>query len=293
MTAVHQVPLASINFSSGLTDAWSTVARIVPKFVGFLVILAIGWFISRLLARALDMLLRKAGFERLAERGGISRALANSKYDTTRIVSKVVYYALLLITLQLALGVFGTNPVSSMISGVVAWLPRGLVAIAIVVVAAAIARVVRDLVGSALSSLSYGNVLATVASVFVLGIGVIAALGQAGIATAVTGPLLTAVLATIVGILVVGIGGGLILPMRERWERMLNTAESEARSAASGISTYQRGRSDAMTGQQAERPSMTSPPPGPGSTGTGGSGGPGQQGPGMAPGSSGDRPMDG
>lgn len=291
---MRQIPLASINFSSGLTDAWSTVARIVPKFVGFLVILVIGWFISRLLARALDTLLRKVGFERVAERGGVSHALANSKYDATGIVSKVVYYALLLITLQLALGVFGTNPVSTMINGVVAWLPRGLVALVIVVVAAAIARVVRDLVGGALSSLSYGNALATIASVFVLGIGLIAALGQAGIATTITGPILVAVLAAIVGVLVVGVGGGLVQPMRERWERMLDSAEHEVRNAAPGISgAYQRGRGDAMTGQQGGRPSMTAPSPGTGSTGTGGSGGPGQGGQGMAPGSSGDQPMGG
>ena len=271
---MRQLPEASINFSSGLTDAWSTVARIVPKFVGFLVILVIGWFIARLLARALDTLLRKMGFERLAERGGISRALANSKYDATRIVSKVVYYALLLITLQLALGVFGSNPVSTMINGVVAWLPRGLVALVIVVVAAAMARVVRDLVGGALSSLSYGNTLATIASVFVLGIGIIAALGQAGIATTITGPILFAVLAAIVGVLVVGVGGGLVQPMRERWERMLNTAENEVRSAAPGVSTYQQGRSDAITGQHAARPVE-------------------QPGPGMTPGSSGNPPVGG
>lgn len=288
---MRQIPEASINFSSGLTDAWSTVARIVPKFVGFLVILVIGWFISRLLARALDTVLRRVGFEKLAERGGISRALANSKYDATRIVSKVVYYALLLITIQLALGVFGTNPVSTMINGVVAWLPRGLVALVIVVVAAAIARVVRDLVGGALSSLSYGNTLATIASVFVLGIGIIAALGQAGIATTITGPILVAVLAAIVGVLVVGVGGGLIQPMRQRWERMLDTAEHQARSA--GIGAYQQGRSDALSGQQQPaRPSMSTPSSGPGSswpgeagTGTGGEGGgrPEGSGPGMTP----------
>jgi hypothetical protein len=274
---VRQIPLASINFSQGLSDAWSSVARFVPKFVGFLVILAIGWFIARLLARVLDTVLRKIGFERMAEHGGVSRALANSKYDATALVCKVVYYALMLITLQLALGVFGANPVSTMIDGVVAWLPRGLVAVVIVVVAAAIARVVRDIVGGALSSLSYGNTVATIASVFVLGLGLIAALGQAGIATAVTGPVLVAVLATIAGILVVGVGGGLVMPMRQRWERMLNTAESEARSAAAGVSAYQRGRSDAMTGQgqSAEMPRMT-----PGGTG-------------MTPGSTGNPPMGG
>ena len=146
--------VASINFSQGLSDAWSSVARFVPKLVAFLVILAIGWFIAKLLARALDAVLRRIGFERVAERGGVSRMLRNSKYDTTGLISKLVYYTLLLVTLQLAIGVFGTNPISTMIDGVVAWLPRGLVALAIVIVAAAIARVVKDLVGSALSSLS-------------------------------------------------------------------------------------------------------------------------------------------
>jgi mechanosensitive ion channel-like protein len=272
---VHQLPMASINFSQGVTDAWSAVARFIPKFIGFLVILAIGWFISRLLARALDVVLRKVGFERMAERGGISRALANSKYDTTGLVCKVVYYALLLVTLQLAIGVFGTNPVSTMINGVVAWLPRGLVAIAIVVVAAFIARAVRDLVGSALSSLSYGNVLATLASVFILGIGIIAALGQAGIATTITGPILVAVLAAIVGVVVVGVGGGLVMPMRQRWERMLDSAERDARTAVGGISAYQQGRSDAMSG----RAGMTTPTPAPAMP------------PGMTPGSPDNPPM--
>lgn len=292
---MQQLPMASINFSQGVTDAWSAVARFIPKFVGFLVILAIGWFISRLLARALDAVLRKVGFERMAERGGISRALANSKYDTTGLVCKVVYYALLLVTLQLAIGVFGTNPVSTMINGVVAWLPRGLVAIAIVVVAAFIARAVRDLVGSALSSLSYGNVLATLASVFILGIGIIAALGQAGIATTITGPILVAVLAAIVGVVVVGVGGGLVMPMRQRWERMLDSAERDARTAAGGISAYQQGRSDAMSG----RAGMTAPTPTPampggtGQMGSGGmgTGGMGQSGPGMTPGSPDNPPM--
>jgi hypothetical protein len=283
--------MASINFSQGVTDAWSAVARFIPKFVGFLVILVIGWFIARLLAHALEVVLRKAGFERMAERGGISRALANSKYDTTGLICKVVYYALLLVTLQLAIGVFGNNPVSTMINGVVAWLPRGLVALAIVVVAAFIARVVRELVGAALSSLSYGRTLATIASVFVLGIGIIAALGQAGIATTITGPILVAVLAAIVGVVVVGVGGGLVMPMRQRWERILDGAERDAR----GVTAYQQGRSDALRGQGTMAPPATARPMAGGSTGTmgTGTGGMGQPGSGMPPGPSDNPPMGG
>jgi len=248
---MQQQVLASVNFSNGFSSAWNSIANIIPKFIGFLVILAIGWFIARVLARALDTVLRKAGFEKMAERGGISKALAKSKYDTTALICKVVYYALLLITLQLGFGIFGTNPISTMINGVVAWLPKGLVAMVIVIVAAAIARVVRDIVGSALSSLSYGNKIAMVASVFILALGIFAALGQAGIATSVTGPVLMAALATIAGVIIVGVGGGLIQPMRQRWEGALTAAEREARSASASINAYQAGRSDAMAGQMA------------------------------------------
>ncbi|HEV2636832.1 MAG TPA: hypothetical protein VGX23_16890 [Actinocrinis sp.] len=246
-----QQTVLAVDYTGGLNSAWNSIADFVPKFIGFLVVLAIGWFVSRLLARALDTVLRKIGFERMAERGGISRTLAASKYDTTGLVCKIVYYALLLITLQLGFGIFGTNPISTMIDGVVAWLPRGLVAMVIVVVAAAIARVVRDIVGSALSSLSYGTKVAVTASGFVLALGVFAALGQAGIATSVTGPVLIAVLATIAGILIVGVGGGLVQPMRRRWESVLTAAEREAHSASASINAYQRGNADARAAQAA------------------------------------------
>lgn len=59
-------------------------------------------------------------------------------------------------------------------------------------------------------------------------LGVIAALSQIGIAIAVTLPVLIAVLATVGGILIVGVGGGLVGPMRHRWERILDRAEREA-----------------------------------------------------------------
>ncbi|MFJ4786122.1 hypothetical protein [Streptomyces sp. NPDC088794] len=236
----------SIDFTQGLNDAWSKVAQFVPKLIGFLVVLAIGWFISKMIARVLDRVLRKVGSERLSERAGTQRLLSDSKYDMTGIVCKIVYYALMLITLQLALGVFGTNPVSTMINGIVAWLPRGIVAVVLIVVAMAIANAVRSIVTGALSSVSYGRTVGTVMWACILALGVIAALGQAGIATTVTQPVLYAALATGAGILIVGVGGGMIGPMRQRWERMLTTVETESTRAKGSMAAYQAGREDAL-----------------------------------------------
>ncbi|MFF1694925.1 hypothetical protein ACFVXC_15015 [Streptomyces sp. NPDC058257] len=239
----------SVDFTQGLNDAWSKIATFVPKLIGFLVVLAIGWFVSKMITKVLDRVLRKVGSEKLAERAGASRMLANSKYDTTGIVCKVVYFALLLITLQIGFGVFGSNPVSNMLDGIVSWIPRGVVAIVLMVVAMAVANIVRDIVTSALSSMSYGKTIGTIVWACIVALGVIAALGQAGIATTVTQPVLYAALAAGAGILIVGVGGGLIGPMRQRWERWLDTAEQETAKARSSVGAYQAGRDDAMTNQ--------------------------------------------
>ena len=113
-----------------------------------------------------------------------------------------------------------------------AWLPQAFVAIIIVVIAAAIAAAVKDLISNALGGLSYGRLLANVASYFIIGLGVIAALNQIGVATTVTTPVLIAVLATIAGVIIVGVGGGLVRPMQSRWEGWLDRAATESQTIA-------------------------------------------------------------
>ncbi|MEU5366279.1 hypothetical protein ABZ354_22865 [Streptomyces sp. NPDC005925] len=243
----------AIDFTQGLNDAWSKIATFVPKLIGFLVVLVIGWFIAKMITKVLDRVLRKVGCERLSERAGTSRMLENSTYDLTGIISKIVYFALMLIVIQMALGVFGANPVSTMINNIVSWLPRGIVAVVLVVVAMAIANMVRSIVQGALSSASYGNTVATGVWGAIVALGVIAALGQAGIAENVVQSLLVAALATVAGILIVGVGGGMVMPMRQRMERMLSAAEEETSRRKGSMSAYQAGREDARRQTAGER----------------------------------------
>jgi len=228
MQHTQQVYLAGVDWTGGLSSTWNTFITWVPKFIGFLVVLAIGWFVARLIGRAVESVLRRVHFEQVAERAGMGRALERSKYDAPQLVGMIAKYVVALIVLQLALGVLGSTPISNMLEGIISWLPRGLVALAIVVIAAMIARVVRDLVTNMLSSLSYGRTLGNLTAICIMALGVFAALGQAEIATSVTGPLLVAILATVAGVIIVGVGGGLVRPMQQRWERMLGAAEREA-----------------------------------------------------------------
>jgi hypothetical protein len=252
--------------SGALHDMWRAVVLFLPKAVAFVAILIVGWLVARVLRTVVDKVLERVGFDRAVERGGIRAALAGSRYDASDLVARLVYYAVLLFTLQLAFGLWGPNPVSDLIKGVVAWLPKAFVAILIVVIAAAVASAVRDIVGNALSGLSYGRFLAAVAAWFIIGLGVIAALNQIGVATTVTMPILIAVLATIAGILIVGVGGGLVRPMQARWESWLDRAATESQAIAEHAKAYRAGQADARAAMEApaaaSAPVPTEPEPG-------------------------------
>ena len=217
----------AVEWSQGIEDAWSNVATFVPKFLGFLVILIVGYFIAKLIAKAANAILERVGFDRAVERGGIKRALDRTKYDASDILGKIIFYALFLIVLQMAFGVFGPNPISDLLEGVIAYLPKVIAAILILVIAFAIAAAVRELIDATLGGLSYGRALANIAGAAIVVVGVFAALDQLQIAPAIVTGLFYALLAIVVGSAVIAIGGGGIYPMRARWERALAKYDDE------------------------------------------------------------------
>jgi hypothetical protein len=214
--------------TQALDQLWRTLATTAPKAALFVAILAIGWLVSRIIGRVVANLLLRAGFNRLLDRATPKPNIVPIATKGSDLAGRFAYFAALLVTLQLAFGVFGPNPISTLITSVIAFLPRLVVALALIVVATTIASKVRDLIANAIGGLSYANLIATTAKVFVIALGVIAALSQVGVALTVTMPVLVAVLATAAGILIVGAGGGLIKPAQARWERILEAADTEA-----------------------------------------------------------------
>jgi hypothetical protein len=111
-------PAASINVSQSFQNLLNTVVNSIPKILVFLIVVVIGWTVAKLLSRIVDTALRKVKFDHFAERGVVGRALSESNTDATRLVARIVYCAILLVTLQTALGVFGPNPISTLLDAV-------------------------------------------------------------------------------------------------------------------------------------------------------------------------------
>jgi hypothetical protein len=254
--------LADVQFSQGIEDAWSQVATFVPKLIGCIAILLIGYFIAKAISKAADRALERVGFDRAVERGGVKRMLARTEMDASDVVSKVILWGLMLIVLQAAFGVFGTNPVSDLIASVIAFVPNLLAAILILVVAAAVAAVVKEMIQATLERLSYGNAVANGVSIAIIVVGVFAALNQVEIAPEIVNGLFYATLAIIVGSAVIGIGGASIVPLRGYIERGLSNLDSETskmRDASEGAGERIRNRADDLASTMRHETTSSSP----------------------------------
>jgi hypothetical protein len=224
---LSQVERPVYDFTNGVERAVAMSLEFIPRLVAFVAILVIGYFIAKFLGGLLDKVLEKVGFDKAVERGGIKKAMARSGYDASSLLGQLVFYALMLFVLQLAFAVFGPNPISDLINSAIAFIPNIIVAALIVVIGAAIATGVKDIIRGALGGLSYGATMANVGYIGIMVIAVFAALNQLNVAPEIVNGLFYAALAIIVGVTVVAVGGGGIQPMRTRWETALGRVESE------------------------------------------------------------------
>lgn len=242
----------AVDFEEGFSNAWSRIATFVPKLIGFLVILVIGYFVAKAISRIVSALLKRVGFDRVIERGGVGQALERSRFDASDILAKIVFWAAFLFVLQLAFGVFGPNPISDLIHGIIAFLPNLFVAVLILVITAALAKALTEVLKAALGAVSGGEMIARVAGMAVLAVGVFAALNQLRIAPAIVNGLFYALLAIVAGSAIVAIGGGGIATMQRYWERSASKLEEQApqaRQQVQGAGDRMRQRTEELRSQ--------------------------------------------
>jgi len=219
---------AGANLRTGAEAAWTSFMSFVPNFVLFLVILVVGYFLAKVVAKLLDKGLHRLGFDRLVERGGLKRTLERTRWTASDVVSAIFFWTAFLFVLQMAFGVFGPNPISAIITNVIAFLPNIFAAIIIVIVAAAVAAAAKQILQATLGGLGSGRFLANGVSVAIVTIGIFMALDEVGIAPAIVNGLFYAALAIVVGTAIISFGCGGIAPMRAEWERALGKLHEEA-----------------------------------------------------------------
>ncbi|MDQ2713857.1 MAG: small-conductance mechanosensitive ion channel [Chloroflexota bacterium] len=225
---------------TALANALNLVLTFIPRLLGFLVILLVGWIVATLVSKALTLLLRKIGFDRMSERIGLTRfeQRMGVKMDSAGILGKIVFWFLLLIFLVPAADALGLPAVSNVLNQLVAYIPNVFVAILVLFLGALAGTVVADLVRGATASANIGNsnLFANIARYAILGFATLIALEQLQIAPA----LLNELFAALVGAAAIAFGLAFGLGGQDTARKWLNRGESAASDAAAKIQTQQQ-----------------------------------------------------
>src|SRR5438067_10767795 len=116
---------------TSLANAVNLLLTFIPRLIGFLLILAVGLFIAYLVSKGVTALLRRLGFDNLANRIGITRfqQRMNVTLDPAGVLGKIVYWFILLIFLIPATDSLALPAVSNILNQLVAYIPNVFVAI--------------------------------------------------------------------------------------------------------------------------------------------------------------------
>src|SRR5690349_15088315 len=108
--------------SRGLSDMWRSLVLHLPVALAFVAVLLVGWLLARLARTIITKAQRRVGLDRAVRRGPAGWLLRGT--DPVALCGRLAYWAVLLIALQLAFGLWGPNQVSTLLNSLIAWLPQ-------------------------------------------------------------------------------------------------------------------------------------------------------------------------
>jgi hypothetical protein len=223
-------------FMTSLTNALAVLLTAIPKIIGFVLILIIGWIVASAVAKGTAALLRAVRFDEVARRARfdeLARRLG-TEANAAGFVAAVFKWIIRIVTLMVAFDALGLTQIGQLFESLLLWVPNLIVALAVVLLAGLAAQPIANLVHGAATEADFDNpeVLARAARILVWVFAAIVALTQLGIAENLIYALFYGFVAALA--LAFGMGGretaGRIV---EGWHR---AAQERRRPGSSGVS---------------------------------------------------------
>jgi len=130
--------------------AYLQFATLAPNVLGMVVLLVVGYFVAKVLDRAVSALCHSLGLQKAAERGGLVGSMKQVGITRTlpEIVGRVVFWLMLCVFLSAGFKVLGLTAVSETVDALIAYVPKLFAAIAITVIGLLFATFIRGIVAT-------------------------------------------------------------------------------------------------------------------------------------------------
>jgi len=176
---------AAVDVGNSLQRGLDNLIGFLPNLIGFLIILAIGYIIARVVKGVVTRLLEKIGADRAMHTGSTGEYVNRVApgFKPSSVVGWIVFWFLFLGALAIAVSQLGIAALNNFVTAIGAYLPNVLAAVVIFVVAVAVSGLVGGFVARTMGDTPTGKVVGSVVPVLIMAIGTFMVLDQLKIAS--------------------------------------------------------------------------------------------------------------
>src|SRR3954464_570861 len=240
---------AAVSVGDSVQKGLDAFFAFIPKLVGFLVVLLIGYIIARVVKGVVVKLLEKVGIDRALHSGSTGQYVNRVAPDVrpSGVIGALAFWFLFLGAVAIAVSQLGIAALDNFVAAIGAYIPNVIAAVLIFVIAGVVAAAVGGLVARTMGDTPTGKVVGSVVPVLVMAIATFMILNQLQIATEIVtityaaligGPVLAMALAC-------GLGG------REVAAQMLGDAYDKGQAQRGNVKRdVERGQERGKPGAQ-------------------------------------------
>ena len=176
--------LAAVEVADSLQQGLDEFIGFLPRLIGFLIILFIGWLIARAVKAVLVKALEGVGVDRALAGGSagpyVDRVLPDAR--VSEIIGRLAFWFIFLGALAIAVSQLGIGALDNFLQAIAAYLPNVVVAILIFVVAGVLATAASGFVSRTFGDSATGKIAGVGAPILIMGIATFMILDQLRIA---------------------------------------------------------------------------------------------------------------
>lgn len=167
-----------------LLVGFGQIADVLPAILAAVFILLAGYFLARQIQRAVNGLLKRLDFNRVAREGGLDEVVerTGSRLDPVRAFAKLAFWLVMLVVTLLASTALGLDSINTMFGQMLSFIPTLIAAIVIVILGMIVGEFGRLLILASAGAVTGVPTLARIAKGAVVLIALFMALQQVGVA---------------------------------------------------------------------------------------------------------------
>ena len=214
--------LGAVDIGSSLQQGLDEFFAFIPRLIGFLIVLAIGYIVAKVVNKLVVTLLDKVDLDKAMHSGSVGEHVSKAALDfsPSKLIGAVAFWFIFLGAISIAVSQLGIPALNTFVASIAAYLPNVIAALLIFVIAGVVAAAIGGLVARTMGDTPTGKIVGSVVPVLVMAIATFMILNQLQIAPEIV----TITYASLIGgvflamALAFGLGG------REVAGRMLNDA---------------------------------------------------------------------